>query len=91
PFISALEQAYDSGVWASLDASSPRVNLSVTIPINNLSGFGVTAGSIVQWGELFYRVTSATVGSLNATLECTRHTTVADFDANWSGFTVAQH
>jgi hypothetical protein len=91
PFIATLEQAYDSGIWATVDASGPRVSFNVTIPINALQGFGQTAGSLVNWGQSTYRVVSASVGSLGATLECVRHVTVGQFDDVWNGLDVDDH
>jgi hypothetical protein len=91
PFIATLEQAYDSGIWATVDASGPRVSFTVTVPISALEGFGQTAGSLVNWNQSTYRVVSASVGSLGATLECVRHVTVGQFDEVWDGLDVDDH
>lgn len=91
PFINTVEQAYDAGLWAALDAAGPKVALSITIPISGLEGFGETAGSLIDWRDSTYRVNSATVGSIGASLDCVRHVTVGAFDAVWVAKTVGQH
>lgn len=91
PFISTLEQAYDTGIWASVDASGPVISLSLSIPTSSIASFGTTPGSLIRWGLSQYRVTSSTVTKMTTTLTCVRHVTVGDFDAIWSGLTVSDH
>lgn len=91
PFISTLEQAYDTGIWASVDASGPVVSLSLSIPTSSIASFGTTPGSLIQWGLSQYRVTSSTVTAMAVTLTCVRHVTVGDFDDLWSGLTAGDH
>jgi hypothetical protein len=91
PFINTLAQAYDSGMWASLDGSGPRVGLSLAIPTADLNGFGLVAGSIIHYADCDYRVMSAGIGRLKAQLECVRHVTVGAFDDAWAGETVGDH
>ena len=91
PFISTVAQAYNTGIWASIDASGPMVSLTLTIPTSSITSFGTTPGSIVQWGSSAYRVVSSTVRSMGIDLTCVRHVTVADFDAVWAGKTVGMH
>lgn len=89
--IRTLEQAYDRGIWASVIASGPVLTLSCTVPTSQISEYGLGQGSLVSYKESKYRVTTAVIGSVWTTLTATRHTTVADFDAVWSGRTVGQH
>ncbi len=91
PFINRLGQAYDSGIWATVDASGPRVELSMSVPVNALTGFGVTAGSLITLRNSTFRVTSATVGAAQANISATRHVTVGTFDSVWAGQTVGDH
>lgn len=91
PHIGTLERAYDAGIWASVDAAGPRLELTLTVPTRALSGFGLTPGSLVRWRDNQYRVMSASIGNLRTSLTCVRHVTVDDFDGIWSGQTVANH
>jgi hypothetical protein len=91
PFINTVEQAYDSGIWASLDGSGPRLSLSIAIPTQDVDGLGLVAGSLIKYQNCDYRVTSAAIGRTKTTLECVRHVTVDSFDATWSGKTVGDH
>lgn len=90
-FIASISQAYDRGIWASVDASGPIVTLEMDIPNRNISGLGLAAGSVLEWEGCKYRVISANISLMNVTLSCVRHVTVADFDAVWGGLTVADH
>ena len=91
PFINTVAQAYDAGIWAAVDASGPRVDLSIVVPTSGLTGFGVTAGSLINIEDSTYRVTAATVGRTQTSIQAARHATVAGFDAAWNGETVADH
>lgn len=90
-FIATLQDAYDTGIWASVDASGPVVGLTLTIPTSSVSAFGATPGSLIEWQLSQYRVMSSRMSKMSAELTCTRHVTVADFDAIWSGETVGDH
>lgn len=91
PFINTLEQAFDSGAWASLDGSGPRIDLSLTVPTSDISGLGLVAGSIINFQNCNYRIMSASIGRTSTTLECVRHVTVGSFDAVWAGDNVGDH
>jgi hypothetical protein len=90
-FIATVEQAYDAGGWASVDASGPVVSFSLTVPTSSVAEFGVTPGSIVVWQNSSYRVMSSTVGKMGVSLQCVRYVTVNDFDNVWSISTVGDH
>lgn len=90
-FIATREQAFDTGLWASVDASGPKIALTLSVPTRALVGFGVTPGSLIAWRNSTYRIVDASVGNLVTSLNCIRHVTVADFDAVWAGSTVAAH
>jgi hypothetical protein len=85
PFLGSASRAYDAAAWAIVDISGPRITLSVTPSSDSFSGFGLAPGSIIQYRDSAYRVISATWNRLSVTLECVRHVTVGDFDAEWSG------
>lgn len=91
PFIINKEQAYDRGEWAIVNASGPRVSVSLAVPVNNIESFGYGAGALFKYRDSIYRVTEASIGNLNATLSSVRHVTVNDFDTLWSGKTVGSH
>lgn len=90
-FINTLEQAYDAGIWAAVDASGPRVTYSLDVPTSNLTGFGDIAGALIQAEDSTYRVTDATVGRTSTSVNAVRHATVGAFDDAWSGETVGDH
>lgn len=90
-FINSEEQAYDAGIWASVDASGPRVEYSLSLPTVALTGFGDTAGSLISAESSTYRVLDATVGRTATSVRAVRHVTVGDFDGRWAGRTVANH
>lgn len=90
-FISTLEQAYDAGIWAAVDASGPRVAYTIDVPTLNLTGFGDTAGALIQAEDSTYRVTDATVGRTSTSINAVRHATVGAFDDAWSGENVGSH
>lgn len=91
PFLSTVEQAYDTGIWASIDASGPTVSLTFSVPTSSIASFGVTPGALVEWQSLQYRVVSSRITNLSADLTCVRHVTVEDFDNLWNGFSVGYH
>lgn len=91
PFIDTLEQAYDAGIWASVDAAGPRVSLDASVPTETLTGFGDTAGSLVDAFDSTYRVASASVGRTATSVEAVRHATVGAFDDAWAGSDVSDH
>ena len=91
PFIADTQMAYDRGIWASVDASGPRVTLSGTISAGDIDGFGLAAGSLITYDDSQYRVTDVTIGNLGVSFNATRFVDVADFNALWSTKTVAYH
>jgi hypothetical protein len=90
-FISTLAQAYDGGVWSTVDASGPRVTLTATVPTEIISGFGATAGSLVNYYDSTYRITDATIRRTATDITAVRHVTVGSFDDAWSGQLVQNH
>lgn len=83
PFIATEELAYDRGVWAAQKASGPVVTMSATVPSNSIAGIGLTCGSLVQYRNSTYRITSCSIGSASSTINAERYVTVADMDAIW--------
>lgn len=90
-FISKLEQAYDRGVWASNDASGPRVTLSGSLPASLAQGFGLVAGSRIYYRDSIYRITDVTIGNIALNFTAVRHVTVDDFNAVWFGKNISVH
>lgn len=90
-FINTLEQAYDAGIWAAVDASGPRTTYNIDVPTVAVTGFGDAAGSLIQAETSTYRVVDATVGRTSTSVTAIRHATVGTFDDFWSGQTVDEH
>jgi len=91
PFIATLGQAFDSGVWATVEASGPRLSISLTVPTNSVEGFGLVQGSVFRYKDCDYRVTDASINRLSTSINAVRHVTVEAFDAAWNGKTVGEH
>lgn len=89
-FLNTLTQAYDRGIWASALAAGPTITLSINIPTNLISSFGLTNGSLVSFKESIYRITSAQVGNASISVTAIRHVRVSDIDTLYSGKTVGQ-
>lgn len=90
PAITTLATAYDRGIWASLLATM-RMTLSGTVPLSAIDGFGLTAGSLVQYADNIYRVVDASIGNLGVSFTAEVHCTVNDYSARWAEQTVADH
>lgn len=91
PFIATKNMAYDRGEWAIVEASGPKVTLSGSIPVTSVQGFGLVAGSLINYRDSIYRITDATIGNLVVSFNASRHVTVDDFDLVWAGKTVGSH
>lgn len=90
-FISTEMQAYDRGIWASTDASGPRVTLSGSIPVTAQMTFGLVAGSRIRYRDSIYRINDVTIGNLGVNFNAVRHVTTEDFDLLWAGRSVGLH
>jgi hypothetical protein len=91
PFIATETQAYDRGIWASLEASGPRVIISGSISVQAQMHFGLVAGSRVRYRDSIYRITDVSIGNLAVNFTAARHVTVDDFDTLWNGKPVGVH
>lgn len=91
PFILSKSQAYDRGLLAAIDASGPRVTISGTVSVNDVNGFGLTAGSRIRYMDSIYRVTDVNYNSIGVSFNASRHVKVSDFDTFWDGRTVGTH
>ena len=91
PFISTFGQAFDTGIWATVEASGPRLSISLTVPTNSVEGFGLAQGSVFRHDGCDYRITDADLGRTSTTINGVRHVTVDAFDTAWAGSDVADH
>jgi hypothetical protein len=91
PFIVSQEDAYDRGIWASQRASGPVVSLNTTVPTSSIAGIGLTCGSLIQYLDSTYRITSCSIGNISTSISAERYVTVADVDAIWGTETVADY
>jgi hypothetical protein len=90
-FVNTLSDAYSRGVWATIIAAGPAVNISFTLPTSVISGFGLTAGSLVKYKNSIYRITDVQIGNVSVSCTAERHVTSGDVEALWSGKTVADY
>jgi len=91
PFIRNVEHAYDRGVWAAVKAGGPNVSFSATIPVSSVAGVGLTCGSLFDYANCTYRVSSASLGAIGAGISAEWYVTVADVDAIWGSQTVGDY
>ena len=91
PFIAVESQAYDRGIWASLEASGPRVVVTGSIPTGQQVKFGLVAGSRIRYRDSIYRITDVTIGNMAVDFTAVRHVTVQDFDDFWAGKSTGLH
>lgn len=90
PAIANLESAYDRGIWASLLATV-RLTLTGTLPLSAVTGFGLTAGSLVQYADNIYRITDVSIRNIDVSFTAEVHCTSNDYSARWADKTVADH
>lgn len=90
PAIANLESAYDRGIWSSLLATV-QITLSGTIPISAVTRFGLAAGSIITYADNSYRITSISMGNMDADFTAEAFVTVNDYSAHWADKTVGDH
>lgn len=88
PFINTIEQAYERGIWASMETSGPIVTLNASISVNDIDGFGLTAGALVRYNNSIYRINDVTIGNLAVSFNASRHVTVGDYDPLWASIDV---
>lgn len=91
PFIAKLEQAYDRGIYSSIDASGPRVTISGEIPTSSIDGFGLTAGSVFEYKNSKYRVSDVSISNIGVSFNASRFVNVDEFNDRWDGKTVRYH
>lgn len=91
PFLTTTGQAYDAGVMVSTLASGPTSSVSFAIPTSNISGFGLTAGSLFKYKDCIYRINDANISGASTSINASRYTRVADLNAQWAGGTVGNY
>jgi hypothetical protein len=91
PFIVTEENAYDRGIWAAQRASGPVVSLSATVPTSSIRPISLTCGSLIDYLDSTYRVTSCSISNISTSINAERFVTVSDVDAIWGTQTVADY
>lgn len=90
-FLSTEAQAYDRGVWATDIVGGPAQTISVTIPVDQSSGFGLNAGSLITYNNCTYRIDSATINNSGLQMTGTRKTTSGQEVTLWATRTAGDH
>lgn len=85
PFIGSIARAYDCGLPVSARASGPTATISFSIGLNQVEGFGVTAGSLVRYEDSIYRITDATISGVSININASRYVRVSDLNTVWAG------
>jgi len=88
PFCVTKEIAYDHASWAVSAAAGPNTSLNFSVPTSTIAGLGLTEGAVFANDNARYRVASATIGHTLTSISATRHTTIGEMDAAWSGQTL---
>lgn len=89
-FYTSLKQVYRRIGWRQALEAGPNVEVSLSVPTALLTKFGTTAGSIVRYGDMEYRVTSARIGTIKSTLTMSRYFTVGAFKTANAGVAVPE-
>lgn len=90
-FIENLATVYDRGVWAAAAAAGPVVTFKATVPIQSVSGMGVSAGATFEYGLQRWRIESSSITNEDVTISASAFTTCGTVDDLWSGFTAGQN
>ena len=90
-FVESLATTYDRGVWAADEAAGPNVTFSATVPVQDVTGFGVSVGSIFTYGQQNWRITSSSTTNEAVQIDATRYVTCGVTDKLWEGSTAAQN
>lgn len=88
PFINDPARMYSAVAWASVDAAG-SVSLAGSVKTIDLEGFGVTQGSVFNYDDSRYRVSTSSIGAVGTSLSATRYVTGVEFEALWAGKTCA--
>lgn len=91
PFITSPAIAYDRAPWACTIANGLNQEISLTIPMHQLGGLGLVAGSTFVYRKCRWRIIGSTVNNLSVTVKAVRYGTVGEHDALYSGQTVGAH
>lgn len=85
--IKDLAMAYDRGIWAADYAGGPTVSITFSVPIEEIDGFGLTAGAVFYMAKTKFRIDSVSISKDNASISATRRITAGEVVALWAGKT----
>lgn len=88
--VNTLQDAYDMGYILSEANGAATQELSLSIPIARISGFGVTPGARFTYAGNMYRITQVTIGNSMVQITAVRYITVDDVGAWYDGLTALQ-
>lgn len=88
PFVDTLDDAYSVGIWANIAAAGSLVEISLDVPTHQLTGFGVTPGSLIRYDDSIYRITDCSPSGATTRLSASWFVEASEFDSIWSGYTV---
>jgi hypothetical protein len=85
PFLNTLEDAYDSGIWATARSGGSAITLNASVPTALLTSFGIADGGTFVYDECRYRVLTTTTGRVDTVITAEWYVTQDDFDDAWDG------
>jgi len=88
-FVTDLGVLFDISPWISVNASGPTAVLTARVATNRLTGFGVTAGSLIRHDESIYRIIGVNISGATTTLTAAWHVTVDESETLWAGNSAA--
>lgn len=91
PFITSPAIAYDRAPWACTVANGLSQTISLSIPLDQIGGLGLVAGSTFIYRNCRWRIIGTTVGNISIGINAARYTTVGNHDALYSGQTIGAH
>lgn len=88
PALATLDDVYTAGPWVVQSVGGPNPELTATLSLKDVQGFGVLPGSLVRYRDSQYRVTGVRMNGLQVTITAEWFVRVEESDALWVGKTV---
>ena len=88
--INTIDQAYDIGFALADQQGAASMGMSFTLPIQRISGFGVTPGATFRYQGIGWRIRQCTINNSTVQVTAERFTRVDEVLGFYTGMTVDQ-